>query len=179
MVQWEFIEEMLKGYGFPPKFIQMIMACLTTKFSVKVNGEGYGYFEGKRGLRQGLSPLLFVMVIEYLSRILKRMSQLPDFKYHPMCKEQQLTHLTFADDLMLFCKGNEAVVRRITEALRHFSETTGLKANTDKSSIYIAGVDDELKQKLLDITCYSSGTFPMRYLGLTLSPKRWSKMDYH
>ncbi|OIS96144.1 putative ribonuclease h protein [Nicotiana attenuata] len=82
------------------------------------------------------------MVMEYLSRILKRMSQLPDFRYHPMCKEQQLTGLTFADDLMMFCKGNEAA-------------------------------------KLLDITGYSSGTFPMRYLGLPLSPKRWSKMDCH
>lgn len=52
MIEWEFIEEILKGYGFPPKFTQLIMACVTTtKFRVKVNGEGYGYFEGKRGLR--------------------------------------------------------------------------------------------------------------------------------
>lgn len=68
MVKWEFIEEILKGYGFTPKFIQPIMACVTTtKFSVKVSGEGYGYFEGKRGLRgDPIFPFLFVTVMEYL-----------------------------------------------------------------------------------------------------------------
>lgn len=65
------------------------------------------------------------------------------------------------------------------EAIRHFSATTALEVNTEKSNMYIAGVDDELKQKLLDITCYSIGTFPIRYLGLPLSPKRWSKIDCH
>lgn len=54
MIHWEFIREMLEGYGFPPKFCMLIMACITkTSFSVKVNGEGQGFFERKRGLRQG------------------------------------------------------------------------------------------------------------------------------
>ncbi|XP_060182554.1 uncharacterized protein LOC132612270 [Lycium barbarum] len=89
MVEWGFIEEMLKGYGFLDKFTKLIMTCVTTsRFSVKVNGEGWGYFEGKGGLRQGdpLSPLLFVMVMEYLTRVLHKMEELPDFRYHPMCK---------------------------------------------------------------------------------------------
>lgn len=52
MVSWEFMKEMLHGYGFPQKFFHLIMVCITsTKFSVRVNGNNYGYFEGKRGLR--------------------------------------------------------------------------------------------------------------------------------
>lgn len=97
MVEWSFIEDMLVGYKFPPKFVQMIMICVTpTRFSVKVNGDNRGYFKGKRGLRQGdpISPLLFVLVIEVFSRIMTRMSKVPDFRYHPMCKKQNLTHLT-------------------------------------------------------------------------------------
>ncbi|XP_019229334.1 PREDICTED: uncharacterized protein LOC109210390 [Nicotiana attenuata] len=89
MVSWDFIEEALLVYGFPCSFVQIVMTCITsTKFSVKVNGEGHGYFEGRRVLRQGypIFPLLVILVMEYLSRTLKRMSDLPDFKFHPMYK---------------------------------------------------------------------------------------------
>ncbi|XP_019236233.1 PREDICTED: uncharacterized protein LOC109216524 [Nicotiana attenuata] len=116
MVSWEFVEEALKGYGFPQKFTQLIMACVSsTKFTVKVNGGGYGYFPGRRGLRQRdpLSPLLFVLIMEYLSRVLKCMSNLADFKFHPMCKNLKLTHLIFVDDLMIFCKGKKESVARV------------------------------------------------------------------
>ncbi|XP_070049962.1 uncharacterized protein [Nicotiana tomentosiformis] len=115
MVSWEFLEEALIGFGFPDRFIQWIMVCVTTTmFTVKINREGHGYFAGKRGLRQGdpLSPLLFILVMEYLSRSLKIISRLPDFRFHPMCKELQLTHLTFADDLMIFVKHVSSRSRR-------------------------------------------------------------------
>lgn len=84
MVSWEFIEESLLGDGFPQTFVHLIMTCVTTtKFSIKANGQGYGYFEGRTALRQGdhMSPLLFVVVMDYLSTTLKRMSGLPDFSY--------------------------------------------------------------------------------------------------
>ncbi|XP_075086065.1 secreted RxLR effector protein 78-like [Nicotiana tabacum] len=105
MVSWEFLEEALRGYGFPDKFIHWIMVCVsTTMFTIKVNGEGHGYFAGKRGLRQGdpISPLLFVIIMEHLSRTLKTISRLPYFRFYPICKEIKLTHLIFADDLMIF-----------------------------------------------------------------------------
>lgn len=99
MVSWEFLEEALEGYGFPQKIHQMDHDMgVNSQITVKINGEGYGYFEGKRGLRQGdpVSPLLFVLVMEYLSRLLKSMLYLPDFRFHPMCKDIRLNHLVFA-----------------------------------------------------------------------------------
>lgn len=67
-------------------------------------GGDYGGFKGRRGLREGdtLSPLLFVLVMEYLSRLLKDISDMPGFRFHPHCKENKIVLLMFADDLMVF-----------------------------------------------------------------------------
>lgn len=90
MVRLKFIIEMIHRYKFPPNFIQMVMECVTmTKFSVKVNGDKHGYFKGRIEQRHGdpMSPFLFFMVMEYLSRVLNKMTLLPNFRFYPMCKE--------------------------------------------------------------------------------------------
>lgn len=140
---------------------------------------GCGFFPGKSGLRQGdlISPLLFVLVMEYLTRVMNRMSKLLDFRYHPMFKGQQITHHTFADNLMIFCKENKASIKRIIEVIQHFSKTTSLLANSDKYNIYIAGVNAEMQRSLLDIIGFQLGALPIRYLGLPLSHRKWSKLD--
>ncbi|WMV57204.1 hypothetical protein MTR67_050589 [Solanum verrucosum] len=179
MVSWDFLEKVLTGFGFPGKFIKWIMLCVTTTmFSVKVNGENHGYFAGRRGLRQGdpISSLLFVLVMKYLSRTLQKMTMLPDFRYHPMCKKVKLTHLIFADDLMILCKGNLASVNRVMEALSHFSAATCLEANMEKSSVFLAGINDTRNQ-IIKRTGFAIGEFPIKYLVLPLSPKKWRKTD--
>jgi len=52
-----------------------MFACISTSwFSILINGSRHGIFASSRGLRQGdsLSPLLFVIVMEALSRMLSR-----------------------------------------------------------------------------------------------------------
>ena len=138
------------------------------------NGSPTNIFAAKRGLRQGdpLSPLLFVIGMEYLSRSLK--SIVGTFGFRIQCKSINLTHLCFADDLMIFCKGDLSSVRVICECIKVFSNTLGLHANTDKFAISLAGIDTSLKDDIRDISQFALGTLPFRYLGVLLSSKRLS-----
>lgn len=95
-INWEFIREILDGYGFPRRFSAWVMECVcSTSFSICCNGTLHGFFKGKKEIRQGdpISPLIFVLVMEYSSRILKKVGMLPDFTFHPQCKELELNHL--------------------------------------------------------------------------------------
>ncbi len=69
-----------------------------------LNGTLCGYFKGQRGLRQGnpLSPLLFVLVMDYLSKALSKLFDENMVGYHPKCKRIRLSHLMFAGDIMIF-----------------------------------------------------------------------------
>lgn len=53
-----------------------------------------------------------------------------------------------------------------------FSKVYGLRENTDKSSLYEAGISVEIKDQLLADMHFSPGILPFRYLGVTtlLSP---------
>lgn len=46
------------------------------------------------------------------------------------------------------------------------------------SNMFLAGVDDSIKVMLITKEIFVLGTCPTRYLGLSESPKKWSKEDY-
>lgn len=79
-----------------------------------------------------------------------------------MCKRLKLAHLIFADDLMIFCKGNMASVNRVVEALAHFSAATDLEANMDKSSVFLARVDEDTTNQILARNGFSVSEFPIK-----------------
>lgn len=89
------------------------MVCISSpRFSLVFNGTSHGFFRAKRGLRQGdpMSPLIFILVMDYLSRILVKIGDKAKFRFHESCNEMRLNHLAFADNVLMFCQGdNESV----------------------------------------------------------------------
>ncbi|XP_070024904.1 uncharacterized protein [Nicotiana sylvestris] len=150
-MDWRYLHQMLEGLGFPTKFIKWVMECVTTvNYTIPNNGETTKPFDAARGLRQGdpMSRFLFAIEIEYLIRNLKILKQEKTFHYHPMCSRLDVTHLSFADDLLLFVRGDAASVALMYGRFHTFLAASRLKAYLAKSSIYYGGVSLEVHQEI-------------------------------
>ncbi|XP_062075636.1 uncharacterized protein LOC133779733 [Humulus lupulus] len=156
------------------------MVCLRgTYYVLMMNGRLQGGFQGVKGLRQGdpISPLLFVLVMEYLTHLLQLGATQSKFKFHPLCKSLKIINLCFADDLIIFCKANRDSIQCVKQIFEDFCSSTGLKANHSKSHVYFGGIPNLEKGHLLQILQIKEGTFPLNYLGVPMRPTKWKVAD--
>ena len=71
------------------------------------------FFDSSKGLKQGdpLSPLLFLLIMEVLSRILKKTEEggfIQGFHVGPVNSSGiRVSHLLFTDDTILFCDASK------------------------------------------------------------------------
>lgn len=142
-IEWSFLFTVLSELGFPSVFIKWIKSYVTTvSYTIMLNGKPSPSILAKKGLRQGdpISPFLFALGMEYLSRCLGELALTPNFNYHPRCEKLSITHVMFADDLLMVARGDKDSVRLMFDAFYKFSKASGLSANLDKSNIYLGGV---------------------------------------
>ena len=171
---------MLKVLKFPSQFIGWIRSCITKPwYSLSINGGLVGYFKGRRGVRQGdpLSPYLFVIGMNVLSSLLDAAVAYGVFSYHPKCKKINLTHLCFADDLLIFAKGNVSSVEGIYKVIQVFYSYSGLQLNSFKSELFSTGVRREVLEEMQQLTGFKLGKLPVRYLGVPLVTRKLTMRD--
>lgn len=179
-LNWKFLFSAMTRMGFPQVFIAWVYKCVTTtSFSVKLNGALEGFFNGKAGLRQGdpLSPYLFVIAMEVFTACLKNSTIGPDFKFHLKTEIGEITHLTFADDVLLFSSGDVKSVNCLLNGIELFSRVSGLLPNPNKSEIFFCNVPVRSICKILNNSGFSWGELPVKYLGLPLITTKLSLSD--
>ena len=116
-----------------------------------------------------MSPLLFLLVMEVLSRLLKRPEEgdfLRGFQASPN-GGLHISHLLFADDTILFCDASREQLLYIWMVLIFFEAITGLKVNVIKSEIVLVGEVGNL-DALARVLCCKVGCLPMSYLRMPL-----------
>ena len=179
-IRWGCILDILTAMGTPTNMLRCIMACITSpKFSICVNGELTGFFASKRGLCQGdpLSPFLFLIAMEAFSRSLSKAALHPKFDFHPKCKGINLSHICFADDIFIFANGNATSVEIIMDELAKFEAFSRMQVNKQKIDAFLAGVNDNVKATILNMTWFSMGSLPVKHLGVPLISTKLSHSD--
>lgn len=122
-VSWDFVLKMLKAQDFLPLFRTWIAECVSSpRFSISINGELAGFFKGNKSLHQGdsISPYLFIIVMEVLSKLLEQAVDEGKFRLHPKCSSPKLTHLLFADDLLVYSDGSRHYLTGISLVMNEF-----------------------------------------------------------
>ncbi|GJU77454.1 hypothetical protein Tco_1274524 [Tanacetum coccineum] len=145
-----------------------------------INGSFQGFFKGKRGLRQGdpLSPYLFTLIMEILTRMLQRgIRNTSSFTYHRFYSKLKLVNLCFADDLFLFAHGDVDSVKIIKNALFEFKEASGLVPSLPKSTAYFCNILNYTKIDILQILPFEEGRLLVKYLGVPLVSSRLAFKD--
>ena len=171
--EWSFIHKVLLAFHFPQKLIELIMSCIsTTSMSLLFNGGKLSAFKPSRGIRQGdsLSPYLFILYMEYLGQLIKK--ECIRKRWIPMKASREnigISHLFFADDLMLFAKVSEKRSEVIKDVLEKFCEESGQMISYEKSHVYFSpNVLANLKEKVCENLGIQVTSNLEKYLGFPL-----------
>ncbi|PNX56602.1 ribonuclease H, partial [Trifolium pratense] len=180
-VDWHALQHILREVGLPNQFVRWIMLGVTSvSYKFNIHGKHTSFMKARRGLRQGdpISPLLFVVVMEYLHRTLQRLTKVPDFNFHSKCENLSIINLSFADDLLIFTRGDAKSVELVMSKLKDFSRSTGLYVNPSKCKVFYGGVEEHIKESIKNVTSFAEGSLPFRYLGVPLTSKKLSIHHY-
>eukprot|EP00253_Pinus_taeda_P031439 PITA_31439 len=174
-VSWLYIKMILIHLGFPHQLITWIMACITSPtYSILINGAASHFFHSERGLRQGcpLSPLLFLLVMEALSRLICSPKREGSIRGLKITEECYLTHLLFVDDVLILLDGSIQDTSSFNRILNLFAHATGMEVNKEKSTITLVGTS--VNESFSTKHAFPYSTQPLdrglKYLGYWLKP---------
>ncbi|KAL6194708.1 hypothetical protein ACLB2K_035785 [Fragaria x ananassa] len=182
-LQWQFIESVLWEVGIRDKLLQLMIQCFTSVNSrVIVNGEVTKDFCPESGLRQGdpLSPYLFVLCMEKLSHLITFQVEQGRWKPVKICQNgPAVSHLFFADDLILFGEASLAQAEVMRSCIDCFCLNSGQEVSFEKSSIFCSpNTEEGLAMHISDICGSPLSDDLGNYLGVPLLHSRVTPDTY-
>ncbi|KAL3502924.1 hypothetical protein ACH5RR_037373 [Cinchona calisaya] len=106
-----------------------------------INVEVSGFFKSTKGIKQGdpFSPFLFIICPKVFSRVLTFLVQQQSIVSYALPRGcSVVSHLAFADDVIVFLRGDLRSVRNFKEFISTYELGTGQKINMSKSSLYVS-----------------------------------------
>lgn len=139
-------------------------------------------FFPSRGLRQGdpLSPYLFVIMMEKFAHLIQREVEEDNWRPFRLKKKGTcVSHLFFADDLILFAEANMEQAAILKACLDDFCDVSGEKVNNAKSKIFFSrNVNHTRVKEISDFMGFTPCSDLGKYLGVPLHHKRITKNTF-
>lgn len=126
-----------------------------------------------------LSPYLFIICMEKLFIAINKIVLQGDWNPIQLSNNgPQLSHLLFADDVLLFTKAKNSQLRFITDLFDRFSRASGLKINLSKSrAFYFSSIPQAKINRLTSISGIRSTTSLDKYIGFPILKGRAKRSD--
>ncbi|GJS35978.1 RNA-directed DNA polymerase, eukaryota, reverse transcriptase zinc-binding domain protein [Tanacetum coccineum] len=167
-VRWDFLDDVLKKFGFGNKWRDWIQKCLrSSRGSIIINGSPTEEFQFFKGLKQGdpLSPFLFILIMESLHLSFQSVVDVGLFKGIHLSPLVNLSHMFYADDAVFVGQWCDDNINTLVHVLECFFRASGLRINMSKSKIMGVNVgDDKIKVAASKLGCLILNT-PFTYLG--------------
>jgi hypothetical protein len=182
-ISWDFIWRILCEIKIPQGMVNVIMHAITSmETNVKWNGARAEYFRPQRGIRQGdpISPYLFVLCMDKLSHLIMHAVNVGDWRGIKAGRNgPMVSHLMFADDLLLFGEASEKQMKCVMDILNKFCSLSGQEVSHEKTSILFSkNVNRGLKDRLLHLSGFRETYDLGKYLGVPLIGRAPKRADY-
>nr|GEZ53467.1 RNA-directed DNA polymerase, eukaryota, reverse transcriptase zinc-binding domain protein [Tanacetum cinerariifolium] len=167
-VRWDFIDDILRRFGFEEKWCKWIQNCLySSRCLVLINESPTKEFQFHKGLKQGdlLSPFLFILVMESLHVSFQRVVDAGLFNGIKLDSSLHISHLFYVDEAIFMGQWSQCNIDTIIQVLDVFYRASGLRINMNKSNLMDISVDsNKVKHAAAKIGCLVLKT-PFNYLG--------------
>nr|GEZ02441.1 RNA-directed DNA polymerase, eukaryota [Tanacetum cinerariifolium] len=168
-VRWDFLDDVLRKFGFGDKWHKWIRCCLrSSRGSILVNGSPTEEFQFGKGLKQGdpLSPFLFILIMESLYISFQRIMDVGLFKGIKIGGGLvNLSYLFYADDAVFVGQWCDSNITTLVHVLKCFHKAFGFRINMCKSKIMGVNVEgDMVNRAARKLGCLVLKT-PFSYLG--------------
>lgn len=181
-VDWVFLLNSVRQRGFDEKWCEWIKQVISGgTVSVKLNNQIGPYFVSHKGVRQGdpLSPILFNFVADCLTRMIKQAQRnglITGLASNLI--DKGVAVLQYADDTIICLENNTEGARNMKLLLYIYKIMSGLKINFSKSEIVMINGDADQENQFSDLFNCQVGKFPIRYLGVPVSPSKLHLVDW-
>ena len=161
----ETLRKIVKAYGIPDKFIELVKAFYKNSKAAVLHGDGMSeWFEIKSGVKQGcvMSGFLFLLIIDWIMRRTVD-GQRTGIRWRMM---DTLEDLDYADDIVLLSERWRHAQQKL-ERLNNNGQSTGLKINKKKTESLRINAGNLSAFKVGDEDVKDVETFT--YLGATVT----------